>query len=186
MNGTYRRWELLNLILGRITVNDRLSTLETFLKTKAIKSLKSLNSFQKWWVCLSKYNTRCVLHFDDLLNYMPHVLSCFTCLVNYVLSCSTCLVLCVLSWPKCPRTLVLYLLSCPTFSSPHTPRAQRVSCASCSCASHALSLAYSCIPMSHVSRALRFMRPHALRALFPYVPLVLRTYLWFFGGIYLS
>ena len=87
-----------------------------------------------------------MLYFDDLLNYMPHVLSCFTCLVNYVLSCSTCLVIYVLSCPKCPRTLVPYLLSCPTFSPPHTSRAQRVSCASCSCASHALSLAYSRIP----------------------------------------
>ena len=37
LNGADRRWELLKLTLRGITVNDPLSTLGAFLKTKAIR-----------------------------------------------------------------------------------------------------------------------------------------------------
>ena len=61
------------------------------------------------------YETGCLL--ESLLNYIPNVLSCPTCLVPYVLSC---LVPYVLSCLMCP---VPYVLSCPTCS-----RALHVSC----------------------------------------------------------
>ena len=52
------------------------------------------------------------VHFDvSLLNCVPYVLSCPTCLLPHVLSCPTCLVPYVIS---CLMCLVPYVLSCPT------------------------------------------------------------------------
>ena len=55
------------------------------------------------------YETGCLL--ESLLNYIPNVLSCPTCLVPYVLSC---LVPYVPHVPRTLRALVPYVLTCPT------------------------------------------------------------------------
>ena len=81
----------------------------------------------------------------SLLNYVPYVLSCPTCLVPYVPSCLTCLVPYVLS---CPTCLVPYVLRALRALVPHVPHALRALVPHMSC---------------------------ALRALVPYVPLVLHA-----------
>ena len=120
---------------------------------------------------------------QSLLNYLPYVLSCPTCLVSYVPLCLTCLV------PYVPRALVPhvsrvlrslvshvpralrasclvpFVLLCPTclvsyvLSFPMCSRISRASCPTCSCA-----LRVSCPTCSRTSRSSCFT------CLLPYVP----------------
>ena len=83
----------------------------------------------------------------DLLNYVPHVLSCPTCLVLYVLLCFTCPVPYVILCPTWLVSYVLLCLMCPCASSAscHTwPCAWPASCLSCSGALHASCTKCSC------------------------------------------
>ena len=83
----------------------------------------------------------------SLLNYVPYVLSCPTCLVPYVPSFLTCLVPYVLC---CPTCLVPSVLSCLTCLMPYVLFALRVLC-------HTFFRVSSVLPalVSHVSCALR-------------------------------
>ena len=89
----------------------------------------------------------------SLLNYVPYMLSCATCLVPYVLSCPKCLLphvpralrAFVLSCPTCLTCLVSLMLSCLTCLLPYVTRAKRavvsLTCRRCSCSPRVLCLA---------------------------------------------
>ena len=110
----------------------------------------------------------------SLLNYVPYVLSCSTCLVPYVLTCPTCLGSYVLYVPRVLRALVppvpralrafcvLYALM------PHVPYV--LWCSTCSRASY-----HTC---NHAMRTSYPMCSHASRALVPYMVLCLVPYLF--------
>ena len=98
-----------------------------FGKTNQLRDcLKSLNMKQELFVCSYSFHVKLKISFQqkiywqwlfmNLLNYVPHVLPCATCLVPYVLSYFTCLVPYLLSCltslvPLCLTCLVPYVLS---------------------------------------------------------------------------
>ena len=55
----------------------------------------------------------------SLLNYVPYVLSCSTCLVPCVLLCPTCLVPSMLSCLTCSRAVHALVPTCPTCLLPY-------------------------------------------------------------------
>ena len=85
---------------------------------------------------------------SGLLNYVPYVLSCLTCLVPYVhlcpvFSCLTCPVYLVRYQLSC---LLPYVLSCLMCLLPYVPCVLRASCQTCSGILHVLRAV-----VSHVS-----------------------------------
>ena len=110
----------------------------------------------------------------SLLNYVPYVLSCPTCLVSYVPSCFTCLV------PYVPRALrvlcltclVPNVLSCLTCLVSYVPFALGASCQTCSCVSRVLGAL-----VTHVFYALLILGlARTLRALLLIVPHLLQVF----------
>ena len=112
----------------------------------------------------------------SLLNYMPYVFSCRTCLVPYMLSYPTCLVSYVLSClmcslvsrvlcptrsralrASCPKCFVPQVLSCPTCLVP-----QIFLCLTCPCPTCFHPLRASCPTCSRTSRAQYLSRSRAL------------------------
>ena len=93
---------------------------------------------------------------SSLLNYVPYVLSCPTCLMPYVLLCLTC--------------LVPYVLSCLTCLVPYVPFALGASCQTWSRVSRVLGALVphvSCtllvLRLARTLRALLFLVPHLLQ-----------------------
>ena len=87
-----------------------------------------------------------------LLNYVPYLLLCHTCLVPYVLSCPTYLVSYILSYPTwlVPYVpLVLYVLSCPL-------------CSTCSGVLRALVPCTICALVPYVHRVLCALVPYVV------------------------
>ena len=120
-----------------------------FGKTNQLRDcLKSLNMKQELFVCRYSFHVKLKISFQqkiywqwlfmNLLNYVPHVLPCATCLVPYVLSYFTCLVPYLLS---CPCAWRVWCLTCS--------RTLRASWITCTCA--------SCTLVPHVSCALSFL-----------------------------
>ena len=102
---------------------------------------------------------------ESLLNYVPYVLSCPTCLVPYVLSYSTCP---RASCPTCSRTL---RASCPTYS--RAPHASCPMCFLCPRCSHAPRVLRALVLYVLVSRTIRALVPYVHRALCALVPYML-------------
>ena len=110
---------------------------------------------------------------SSLLNYVPYVLSCPTCLVPYVLSCLTCLTCSRVSRASCPtcsRTFVPYVFRALRALCPMCSRASRASCPTCSRVLRAPCPTYSraqCVSYPMWSRALCLVSPFFLRTPLP-------------------
>ena len=98
----------------------------------------------------------------SLLNYVPYVLSCPTCLVPSVLSCLTCLV------PHVPRALpvlVPYVSGASRVLARYVPRAPRALAFYVLRAQHASCHTYFCASCSMWLCVSHFMSPFSSRTL---------------------